>query len=264
VGTVSKAHTAGEGGRLEIVGLTKRFGRGRHAVTAVHGATIAVPKGARFGLVGESGSGKSTLARLVAGLSSPDAGSIRFAGTDLQHMPRLKRLRRVQLVFQDPMTALNPRHTVSRTLSIPLLRLGGCGRRALPGRLRDLVERVGLDAALLDRFPHELSGGQAQRVGIARALAADPDLLILDEALSGLDVSVQARVLALLEDLQSTSGLTYLFITHDLAVVDAFCDTVAVMKDGAIVEEGACQAVLSSPQHAYTRQLMDSVPRLPG
>ncbi len=251
------------GTRLEIVGLTKRFGRGARATVAVRGATLTIKRGARFGLVGESGSGKSTLARLVAGLLVPDSGSIRLGGDDLRHLDRPARLRRVQLVLQDPMTALNPRHTVNRTLAIPLRKLGGCGWRELPGRLRALVERVGLDAALLDRYPHELSGGQAQRVGIARALAAQPELLILDEALSGLDVSVQARVLALLEELQREAGLTYLFITHDLAVVDAFCDTVAVMKEGAIVEQGDCRAVLAAPQHDYTRTLMDSVPRLP-
>ena len=254
--------TGGMTGCLALDGLTKRFGRGRDAVTAVDDVSLTIEPGTIFGLAGESGSGKSTLARLVAGLLAPDRGTVRLGGDDLSRLPRRDRLRRVQLVFQDPATALNPRHTVGRILSIPLTRIGGCPRHDLPGRLDALAEHVGLDPALLGRYPHELSGGQAQRVGVARALAATPEVLILDEAVSGLDVSVQARLLDLLGALQRDAGLTYLFITHDLAVLDAFCDAVAVMKDGRIVEQGDCRDVLSAPQHEYTRTLIASVPTL--
>lgn len=256
--------TAGAGatGRLALDGLTRRFGHGRDAVTAVDDVSLTIEPGTIFGLAGESGSGKSTLARLVAGLLAPDRGTVRLGGDDLLHLPRRERLRRVQLVFQDPATALNPRHTVRRILSIPLTRIGGCPRRALPRRLAGLTEQVGLDPALLGRYPHELSGGQAQRVGVARALAAEPEILILDEAVSGLDVSVQAQLLGLLGDLQRAGGLTYMFITHDLAVLDTFSDVVAVMKDGVIVEQGSRQDVFAAPQHEYTRALLASVPTL--
>ena len=229
------------------------FGTARPAVHAVRGISLEVAAGETLGIVGESGCGKSTLARMVVGLDGPSAGAIRIAGEG-------ERLSRVQYVFQDSAASLNPRKRVRDTLSVPLKRLAGLGRQARERRLGELMDLVNLDAAFLERYPHELSGGQAQRIGIARALAAEPEILVLDEPVSALDVSMQAQVLALLADLKARLGLTYLFISHDLSVVETVSDRVAILYFGRVVEVGPARAVYAAPQHPYTELLLSCAP----
>jgi peptide/nickel transport system ATP-binding protein len=254
---------------LAVAGLSKRYGASRggsYGVRALDGVDLEVRRGETLALVGGSGAGKTTLARIVMRLIEPDAGSIRFGGEDLLAMRGrgLRRLRgRLQMVFQDPLAALNPRATVGRLLADPLRvhRLGSRTGRATS--VASLLTRVGLSTELAQRYPHELSGGQRQRVNIARALASGPELLVLDEPVSALDVSVRAQILNLLKDIQHTDGLAYLFVSHDLAVVRAIADRVAVMADGRIVETGPVEALMSSPRSELTRALIAAVPRLP-
>ncbi len=230
---------------------------------AVDGVHLAVARGETLALVGESGSGKTTLGRCVLRLTDVDAGRIAFDGVDITHMrgPALRALRRrLQVVFQDPYGSLDPRMTVGDTVAEPLvvhaIARGAAAREQVAG----LLKEVGLDPSFAVRYPHELSGGQRQRVGIARALAVGPDLLVLDEPVSALDVSVQAQVLTLLRDLQDRRGLTYLFIAHDLAVVRQMAARVAVMYVGRIVEEGSAEAIFRTPRHPYTAALLSAVP----
>jgi len=242
------------------------FGAASPRVHAVNGVDLAVRRGQTLGIVGESGCGKSTLARMLVGLDRPSAGSLVFDGRDLGALlrDRSKALRRhVQYVFQDPVGSLNPRKTVRQILEAPLRHLRGLGTPALAGRVRELMDAVGLRRDFLERYPHEMSGGQAQRVAIARALAAEPKLMVLDEPVSALDVSVQAQVLNLLGTLDASFGLTYVFISHDLAVVERLCEVVAVMYFGRIVEIAPRPALFAAPRHPYTRLLFDSVP-VPG
>lgn len=257
--------------KVEVTGLVKRFGGGRTllrrpipAVHAVRDLGFRVRPGEILGIVGESGCGKSTLAKMLVGLEYPTDGEIRFDGEPLAaagHKPNLKVLsRRVQYIFQDPNSSLNPRKTIREILSAPLKHLRGMNAEERERRLAELMEHVNLRPEFLDRYPHEFSGGQAQRIGIARALAAEPDILILDEPVSALDVSVQAQVLNLLKRLREEFQLTYLFISHDLGVVRNFCDRVAVMYFGRIVEEAGVDDLFSRPIHPYTRRLLDSVP----
>jgi len=238
------------------------FGRAKPAVHAVQDVTIDVKKGETLGIVGESGCGKSTLARLLVGLDPPTGGTIRFAGEDVfgKGMDHRKLARRVQYVFQDPVASLNPRKTIRTILEAPLIHLLGQDRAARQERLAELMDAVNLAPEFLDRYPHEFSGGQAQRIGIARALAADPELIVLDEPVSALDVSVQAQVLNILDGLKSRFGLTYVFISHDLSVVESVSDRVAVMYFGRIVEIGAGRKVFRSPRHPYTHLLLQSAP----
>ncbi|CAO3430662.1 dipeptide ABC transporter ATP-binding protein [Azospirillum argentinense] len=242
------------------------FGRSRPAVMALKAVSLRVASGETLGIVGESGSGKSTLARSLVGLSRPTAGTVLLDGRPLAELaaggPRALG-RTVQYVFQDPLSSLNPRKTIRRTLSAPLRFLAGVPAEAREERLAELMRSVNLDPAILDRYPHELSGGQAQRVAIARALAAGARIIVLDEAVSALDVSVQAQVLRLLAALKERHGLTYLFISHDLAVVEAIADRVVVMAAGAIVEEGPGDRLFAAPEHPYTRRLVAAVPSLP-
>jgi peptide/nickel transport system ATP-binding protein len=238
-------------------------GWGRRAVAAVEAASFRIPRGGTFGLVGESGSGKSTLGRAFAGLVPLRSGSITVAGVELSHAGgrRLRELRRtIGYVFQDPASSLNPRSSVGDSIGEPLrlhTRMSRVERRA---RASELLDAVRLPAGYLDRFPHELSGGQRQRVAIARAIALEPELLIADEPTSALDVSVQARVLELLAELQQRLGFACLFISHDLAVVQELADEVAVMQSGRIVETGPAARVLSAPSDAYTRRLLAAAP----
>ncbi|MBC3982384.1 ABC transporter ATP-binding protein [Streptomyces sp. AC536] len=233
----------------------------RPPLQAVRGISLAIAPGETLGLVGESGSGKSTTARVLAGLQRPTAGTVRFDGRDISAAARSTALRRelsreVQLVFQDPYASLNPRRTVEQIVTMPLqvhTRQGAAERRE---RAVWLLERVGLGAEHLGRYPHEFSGGQRQRVGIARALAVEPRLLIADEPVSALDVSVQAQVLNLLMDLREKFGLSLLFVSHDLAVVRHFCDRIAVLRGGEIVETGTRDEVFDQPSHDYTRELL--------
>jgi ABC-type oligopeptide transport system ATPase subunit len=256
---------------LERVSKTYRTGGGPfrpgRPMVALEQVSLAVRHGESFGLVGESGSGKTTLTRLILRLEEPDSGRIRLLGEDLSRLGRaaLRRLRaKVQIVFQDPYASLDPRMTVHDIVAEPMFvhrATLGLDRRARTERVVELLGLVGLGPQHLHRYPHEFSGGQRQRIGIARALATGPELLLLDEPTSALDVSVQAQVLNLLCDLQARLGLTYLFISHDLAVVRYMCDRLAVIRAGRIVEEGPTERVFREPAHDYTRALLAAVPR---
>jgi peptide/nickel transport system ATP-binding protein len=225
---------------------------------------LAVPRGSVLGLVGESGSGKTTLGRLLVRLLRPTSGGIQFDGAEIGNLgeAELRPLRtRIQMIFQDPQSSLNPRLRVGVTLTRPLQihgRLKGWQDRR--NRAAALLDLVGLPADLIDRYPHELSGGQRQRAGIARALALEPDFIVADEIVSGLDVSTQAHILLLLRELRARLGLTMVFISHDLSVVRVVCDDVAILQHGEIVESGPVARIFNSPQHPYTRQLLSAIP----
>jgi oligopeptide/dipeptide ABC transporter ATP-binding protein len=252
---------------LEVVDLKKhfpvsgRFGGGGGLVYAVDGVSFTIDQGEVLGLVGESGSGKSTVGNCILRLIEPTSGTIRLAGTDITHLSRraVRPLRRdMHMVFQDPYSSLNPRMTTGQIVGEPL-RLHGVARGSdLDARVADLFDKVGLRSELRYRYPHELSGGQRQRVGLARALSLRPKLLIADEPISALDVSVQASVLNLLRDIQEDMGFACLFITHDLSTVEFFCDRVAVMYLGQIVETGTREQVFTAPQHPYTQALLSA------
>ncbi len=232
-------------------------------VYAVNDVSFSVQPGETLGIVGESGCGKTTLGRALVRLYEPTAGSVRFDGRDVAGLtaPELKELRAdVQMVFQDPYTSLNPRRTIERTLEEPLLLHGVRSREERRSRVRRLVETVGLRVSDLPKYPHEFSGGQRQRIGIARALVLEPRLVIADEPVSALDVSIQSQVLNLLVDLQRQHGLTYLFISHDLTVVKYISDRVAVMYLGRIMELASSEAIYRRPRHPYTQALLAAVP----
>lgn len=227
----------------------------------VHGVSLDVPSGGAVGLVGESGSGKTTLARAVVGALTPSGGVIRRDGIEVRVPTRAQR-RQVQLISQDPYSSLNPRMTVGNTLS-ELLRVHKIVPPAqVRARSEELLRLVSLDADALDAFPHQFSGGQRQRIAIARALAVEPSVLVADEPTSALDVSVQATVIDLLRRLRAELGLTVLFISHDLGVVNAICDTVAVMENGHLVEVAPSDQLFRRPEHPYSRRLLEAVPRL--
>ncbi|MEM6986550.1 MAG: oligopeptide/dipeptide ABC transporter ATP-binding protein [Pseudomonadota bacterium] len=226
----------------------------------MHQVSLTLAQGETLGIVGESGCGKSTLARMLVGLEAPSEGEIEIAGQPIGHYNATELGRHIQYVFQDPVASLNPRKTIRDILATPLKRLQGLSPDAINARVRELIDKVQLHPSYLDRYPHEFSGGQAQRIGIARALAAGAKTLVLDEPVSALDVSVQAQVLNLLNDLQPALGLSYLFISHDLAVVNAVSDKVAVLYFGSVVEHGSADTVFSAPKHPYTQLLAASVP----
>jgi len=236
---------------------------------AVDGISFSIGHGESVGLVGESGCGKSTTSMMVMRLLDQTSGLIQFDGEDIGAMPpasfaRLPQRSRIQMVFQDPTDSLNPRFTAVRAIADPIMQLGDVkGRDALRARCEELATMVGLPHNLLDRFPHQLSGGQKARVGIARAIALHPKLVILDEPTAALDVSVQAVVLNLLQDLKARLGMSYLFVSHDLNVVRLLCDRVIVMRSGRIVEEGSSERVLSDPQDDYTKELLTAIPHPP-
>lgn len=256
---------------LEAHQLTKHFGGKRanlfgpksNPVQAVNNVSIALFHGEALGVVGESGCGKSTLARMLVGLIRPTSGSIKFEGRDLSaRYPAERRelYRNLQFVFQDPYSSLNPRKSVRQILSTPLRWLGRLDPHRREERLHELMELVNMRPEALDRNPHEFSGGQNQRIGIARALATNPRLVVLDEPVSALDVSIQAQILKLIKKLRTELGLTYVFISHDLAVIEYICDRVVVMYLGNIVEEGSTSQIFSMPRHPYTHVLLKSVP----
>ncbi|NAZ75382.1 dipeptide ABC transporter ATP-binding protein [Kineococcus sp. T13] len=252
---------------LEASGLVKRYATAEGSHTAVSGVSFSLRAGRTLGIVGESGSGKSTTARLALALTAPDEGVVNLLGRPWSQVPeaqRRERRKEVSVVQQDPLSSFDPRWTVERVLldALPPRRSRTAGERR--ARLRELLAQVGLDEDVLARFPLTLSGGQRQRVSIARALAPEPSVVVLDEAVSALDVSVQAQVLDLLADLQRALGLSYLFISHDLGVVYHVSDDVLVMKDGEVVERGSAEDVFERPQHPYTRELVSALPRLAG
>lgn len=235
---------------------------------AVDGVSFSIQPGECVGLVGESGCGKSTLARLIARLHDPTSGAIAFEGRNIGETPASRfiqgeRRRKIQMVFQDPTESLNPGFTAFRAVADPLLRLGGMrSGSGLAKRVEELFDLVGLAPEFLTRYPHQLSGGQKARVGIARAIALEPSLLVLDEPTSALDVSVQAVILHLLEDLKNRLGMSYLFVSHDLNVVRLLCQRVLVMYLGKIVEAGPTREILSHPRHPYTRALLSAIPAI--
>ena len=259
---------------LDVVDLTKHYVLPReslfdkaHTVEAVHRVSFRIRPGQSLGLVGESGCGKSTLARLVAGLENPTSGSVHIAGFDIHQISNnaLRKLRTdFQIVFQDPFGSLDPRHTIGRIVAEPLRTLEQVSPLEAQRRVVSVMEDVGLKATDTQKFPHEFSGGQRQRIAIARALITRPKLVVADEPVSALDVSVQAQILNLLNDLREEYELSYLLISHDLAVVEYVCDDVAVMHNGVFVEYGSTSELFRDPKHDYTKSLLDSVLPLPG
>ena len=252
---------------LTLSNLSKTFPVGRSllgkstgSVKAVHPITLSVRKGETLGIVGESGCGKSTLARMLVGLLPPSTGTIQIEGKALDNADPAAFGKRIQYVFQDPISSLNPRKTIRQVMEAPLKHLHGMPAAKRRERIREIFDSVNLREEFLDRYPHEFSGGQAQRIGIARALAANASILILDEPVSALDVSVQAQVLNLLADLRREYDLTYLFISHDLAVVEAVSDRIAVLYFGSVVEVGPAKEVFAQPRHPYTQLLANSAP----
>ena len=254
---------------LQVDNLVKDYALPRESlfqpagqVHALRGVSFTMESGRSLGIVGESGSGKSTLARIVMALDQPTSGSVRLLGRDLHALPRqeLRQARRdFQMVFQDPYGSLDPRQAVERIVCEPLA-AQGTPREEQRERAREVLQAVGLRANDLGKYPHEFSGGQRQRIAIARALVTRPRLIVADEPVSALDVSVQAQVLNLMQDLQAQFGITYMLISHDLAVVQHLCDEVAVLWQGRIVEQGPPERLFAAPEHPYTRTLLAAVP----
>ena len=255
---------------LAVENLTKHFPimrgvfrREVGTVKAVDGLDFEIRERETLGLVGESGCGKSTAGRVILRLYDPTAGRIMFRGTDITNLEgeRLRRLRpRMQMIFQDPQDSLNPRMTVGSIIGEPLLEHRAATGSTLQRRVEELLDAVGLDPGFTNRYPHEFSGGQRQRIGVARALALNPEFIVCDEPIAALDVSIQAQVVNLLEDLQDRLGLTYLFISHDLSMIRHFADRVAVMYLGKIVELASSDMLYREPLHPYTRALLSAVP----
>jgi len=236
-------------------------------VKAVDGITLSIPRGKSLALVGESGSGKSTIGQAILRLLDPTDGEISFDGVDIAKLSQKEMMpyrSKIQIIFQDPYSALNPRMTVGEIIreGMVSLKIGSTDKTIQDRKIKELLVKVGLDLEHFDRYPHEFSGGQRQRIGIARALAVEPELIICDEPTSALDVSVRSQVLKLLRELQKESGVSYLFITHDLSIIRLIADEVAVMKDGKIVEQGLVHNVMENPKHIYTKKLLDSAPLL--
>ena len=252
---------------LDTTALTKTYRErslfsGVREVSAANNVSLKLHKGRTLGIVGESGSGKSTVARCIVRLIDPTSGDIRLAGQDIASLPRRllqPHRKRIQMIFQDPYRSLNPRLTVGETIAEGPVNFGTPHKTAL-GRARELLRLVDLPTDAVSRYPHQFSGGQRQRIAIARALAMDPDVLVADEAVSALDVSVQAQVLKLLDDIQNRLGIALLFITHDLRVAAQICDDVMVMQHGRVIEQGPAGEILTRPQQAYTRQLLEAAP----
>jgi peptide/nickel transport system ATP-binding protein len=256
---------------LEVENLVRHYRLPRESLTqpppvvrALEGVNLRIEAGKSLGVVGESGSGKSTLARTVMALEAPTSGRVLFNGRDLNQLTRaeLRKARRdFQMVFQDPYGSLDPRQIVARIVAEPLAALGETSAAEERARVGEMLDSVGLRPADMNKYPHEFSGGQRQRIAIARALLTRPKLIVADEPVSALDVSIQAQVLNLLNDLQSRFGVTYLLISHDLAVVDHVCDEVAVMYLGRVVEQGPAATLFRESAHPYTRALLDAVPQ---
>ena len=253
---------------LQVEGLTKTYGQGRSGkVFALADVDFSLNKGETLGIVGESGSGKTTLGRTLLRLTEPSAGRVRVDGEDIAGLSlrALKPLRRrLQIIFQDPFGALNPRHTVGKVIGEPLAVHGVGSKAERAAKVHDLLDAVGLEPDAVDRYPHEFSGGQRQRIAIARAIALEPDLVVADEPVSALDVSIQSQILNLIADLRRERGIAFLFISHDLSVVRHVSDRVAVMYFGRIVELAETDALFASPAHPYTVALLSAVPHVAG
>lgn len=256
---------------LQAIGLVKHFstgssgvlGRATSLVQAVDGVSFTLPSGKTLGIVGESGCGKSTLARLVTRLIEPSSGSVILDGTDITTLsgkPLREMRRKLQMIFQDPYSSLNPRHSIGQIIGDPMRIQGIVTKANEKAEVQELMQRVGLNPEHYNRYPHEFSGGQRQRIGIARALSLRPSVIVADEPVSALDVSIQAQILNLLENLQKDLGLSFVFIAHDLSVVRHIADQVAVMYLGKIVEVGDSATVYNSPAHPYTKALLSAVP----
>lgn len=244
---------------LRIHNLHKMFPKNK--VKAVIGASFSIFKGEVLGLVGESGCGKSTLAKLILRLIEPDLGNVFYRDADLLKTPRsqIQRLRKkLQIIFQDPYSSLDPRMKIGQTLDEVYLIHNNISKKERIKKIVGLLEMVGLGESYLNRLPSQISGGERQRVGIARALASEPEFIICDEPVSSLDISIQAQILNLLMDLQRRNNLTYLFISHDLNVIGSICDRVIVMQGGRFVEMGQCEEIFRNPQNEYTRMLLNS------
>lgn len=249
---------------LRVEGLTKHFSTKKGLLHAVDNVSFTIDKGRTLGMVGESGCGKSTTGRAILRLIEPTAGNVLFDNIDVRSLDaaKLRRMRtRMQIVFQDPFSSLNPRMTVSQAIEEPI-KLHGIitDRQEREERVLELMETVGLAPRLFNTYPHELDGGRRQRIGIARALAVNPDFVVCDEPVSALDVSIQAQILNLMEDLQDELGLTYLFITHDLSVVHHFSDDIAVMYLGKLFEKAPSDELFDHPMHPYTQALLSAIP----
>ena len=249
---------------LEINNLKKYFFTRKGMLHAVDDVSLRLERGKTLGIVGESGCGKSTLGRAILRLHEPTEGQIIFIGQDITHIKEkeMRQMRReMQIIFQDPYASLDPRWTVFSTIAEPLIKQKLCSSKEEIGkRVRELMERVGIAERLVNAYPHELDGGRRQRIGIARALASDPKFIVCDEPVSALDVSIQAQILNLLEDLQEQLGLTYIFITHDLSVVHHLADEIAVMYLGKMVEKAPTEELFTNPLHPYTKALLSAVP----
>ena len=249
---------------LEVKNLKKYFKTPRGMLHAVDDVSFSIEKGHTLGIVGESGCGKTTTGRCILRLVEPTSGEIFFDGKDITKLGRgeMKKLRKdMQIIFQDPFSSLDPRYTINQTLTETLKINKICtGKKELENRVLELMETVGLAERLINTYPHELDGGRRQRIGIARALAMEPKFIVCDEPVSALDVSIQAQILNLLEDLQEKLGLSYIFITHDLAVVNHFADEIAVMYLGQIVEKAPTEELFNNPVHPYTRALLSAIP----
>lgn len=256
---------------LQVESLVREYALPRQSllvapgkVHALNGVSFTIEAGRSLGIVGESGSGKSTLARLVMALDKPTSGSVKLLGRDLHALPReeLRQARRdIQMVFQDPYGSLDPHQTIARIVTEPLTAQGDTSRCELHRRAGEVLESVGLRSSDLGKYPHEFSGGQRQRIAIARAVITRPRLIVADEPVSALDVSVQAQVLNLMQDLQAQFRITYILISHDLAVVHHLCDEVAVLWQGRIVEQGPPERLFRAAEHPYTRALLEAVPQ---
>jgi peptide/nickel transport system ATP-binding protein len=261
-------HVPGDRALVQVRDLVKTYPSKSGPVHAVKDISFTIREGQSVGLVGESGCGKSTTSSMLVRLLDRTSGDILFDGFDIADIPADRfvhnaRRRQIQMVFQDATDSLNPRHSARQTIADPILRMSKLRGGALTTRIEELATLCGLPLTLLDRFPHQLSGGQKARVGIARAIALDPKFLILDEPTAALDVSIQAVVLNLLADLRARLGMTYLFVSHDLNVVRLLCDHVIVMRGGEIVEEGPSAQVMEAPRHPYTRSLLAAAPKPP-
>ena len=254
---------------IELKDLSKTFpvgkkflGKPRNLITAVNQVSLAVSEGETLGIVGESGCGKSTLAKMLVGLLPPTDGQIEIYGQPLGNFKRSQIGKHIQYVFQDPISSLNPRKTIRQIMHAPLKHLKNLPSEVREEKIREIFEAVNLRHEFLDRYPHEFSGGQAQRIGIARALAASAKVIILDEPVSALDVSVQAQILNLLSELRAQFNLTFLFISHDLSVIEAVSDRVVVLYFGSVVEIGPADKIFINPRHPYTRLLANSAPSI--